>query len=116
MQLQLVITCFTALVVTVASQMTGESTYACSEGCYPDVCQTVKCGLREGECTNGTVREGAGICGCCNNCIETLCEGECCDPLPGYGVPTPVKYCDYGLTCDCERKVCVPCPTCVPQG
>uniref|UniRef100_A0A4Q8K533 U58-Liphistoxin-Lsp1c_1 n=1 Tax=Liphistius sp. SGP-2016 TaxID=1905180 RepID=A0A4Q8K533_9ARAC len=115
MQFRLVIICFSALLAAVASQRTGESTYKCAEHCYPGICRTVKCGLREDQCKDGIARDGAGYCSCCNNCIKPLKLGDSCNPLPGYGVPNPVEYCDYGLTCDCKKKICVPCKSCIPD-
>uniref|UniRef100_A0A482Z7Y2 U42-Theraphotoxin-Sfo1a_1 n=1 Tax=Selenotholus foelschei TaxID=1905327 RepID=A0A482Z7Y2_9ARAC len=76
----------------------------CGRKCDLNICSTTFClPLTEREC-KGKIRQGAGYCSCCKNCIIPLPKGSPCNPNPGYGIPEPVPYCDEGLTCDCRTN------------
>ncbi|KAG8190879.1 hypothetical protein JTE90_010304 [Oedothorax gibbosus] len=75
--------------------------------CKPNVCQLVKCGVKESSCTGNQVfRQFGGFCGCCSACVTQLGVGEAC-VLPKEGYSPPLEECGEGLKCDKISNTCV---------
>ncbi|GIY76499.1 uncharacterized protein CDAR_48031 [Caerostris darwini] len=81
--------------------------------CRKTTCLTFQCGATT--CPPGyRVKVGGGFCGCCNNCVKTLHEGETCNPIIKFGgdlkhkgVTNSDPMCDYGLICDTDSEKCI---------
>ncbi|GFT51789.1 uncharacterized protein NPIL_439711 [Nephila pilipes] len=81
--------------------------------CGVYTCLSFECG--ETTCPPGfRVKYRGGFCGCCNNCVLSLNEGDSCNPVVNIGgrlnhkgVTNSDALCDYGLKCDKNSKTCV---------
>ncbi|CAL1275928.1 unnamed protein product [Larinioides sclopetarius] len=81
--------------------------------CRLTTCLSFQCGATT--CPPGfRVKIGGGFCGCCNNCVKALSEGDSCKPVIRYGgypvhkgVTNSDPMCDYGLKCDSNTNTCV---------
>lgn len=70
--------------------------------CLKDTCSTIRC--RSVTACNGRISKG--LCGCCDICIETLREGEVCNPYPFLGLPQHSE-CGFNLVCSKHTMTCI---------
>ncbi|XP_071035455.1 uncharacterized protein [Parasteatoda tepidariorum] len=80
--------------------------------CDEMVCRRIVCG--QPECPMGfKLKRNGGFCGCCDNCVRVLMEGEACNPsdspggLPNeHGMTNSDPECGLNLFCERKSKTC----------
>lgn len=74
--------------------------------CPPDFCANVTCKPIKAKDCDGKVEPRASDCGCCEQCVKQLNEGDICFDFTMYGLAKWAE-CKEGLKCYNKRSKCV---------